>query len=117
MWAPGAEICIVDPPRKGLDPVLLQALSRQASDVPAEERTALYKRETPANRLPANLQGASNLQRLIYLSCGFAAFRRDCANLLASNCWKLSEAYAFLFFPGTDNVELLAIFDHIDDVM
>lgn len=49
-------------------------------------------------------------QTLIYLSCGFSALMRDCDALLASGQWRLVHAHAFLFFPGTDSLETLAVF-------
>jgi len=52
----------------------------------------------------------SRLQTLIYVSCGFASFERDCAILLNSNQWRLHRAEGFNFFPGSDAVETLAVF-------
>lgn len=69
-------LIIVDPPRKGLDPALL-------------------------NKLFA--------ERLIYVSCGFESFKRDCSQLLA-NGWQLKEALGYLLFPGTNHVEILSFF-------
>lgn len=53
---------------------------------------------------------AATAKMLVYLSCGFPAFVRDCDTLLESGAWKLHHAEAFLFFPGTDSIETLAIF-------
>lgn len=75
------DVVVVDPPRKGLDREFLEALCT-----------------------------AKQGKRLIYVSCGWESFKRDCA-LLASS-WKLSKAELFLFFPGTEHLEVLAIFDH-----
>ncbi len=74
------EIVIVDPPRKGLDRKLLNALKEDIQ-----------------------------LKKLIYVSCGWKSFQRDCEELLESG-WFLSHAETFLFFPGTDHLEVLAIF-------
>lgn len=79
----GADVVVVDPPRKGLEPELLQALA----------------------------SGKGSTQRLIYLSCGFKALMRDADSLLAGGKWRLVDATAFLFFPGTDAIETLAVFD------
>jgi tRNA/tmRNA/rRNA uracil-C5-methylase (TrmA/RlmC/RlmD family) len=73
----GHTLIIVDPPRKGLDPILLQKLCAHPSG------------------------------RLIYISCGFESFKRDCEQLLSSN-WKLKEAHGYLLFPGTNHVEILS---------
>ena len=50
------------------------------------------------------------LSRLIYLSCGFAAFQRDCDALVKSGEWRLTHAEGFNFFRS-DHVETLAVFD------
>lgn len=88
MWLDGAQVAILDPPRKGLDPELLAFLCSSTA-VP------------------------SSLERLCYLSCGFAALERDCAALLDSGHWRLRHAEGHLFFPGSDHVETLAVFDHV----
>ncbi len=71
---------VVDPPRKGLEPALLKAL---------------------CGLLPA--------ERLVYVSCGWKSFQRECKALLHSG-WTLSFAEGFLFFPGSEHLEILAIF-------
>jgi 23S rRNA (uracil1939-C5)-methyltransferase len=75
------DVVLVDPPRKGIDEALLSHLC--------------FK---------------TNLKRLIYVSCGWKSFQRDCQKLLTGG-WKLTKAEAFLFFPGSDHLEILAIFD------
>lgn len=75
------DIAIVDPPRKGLNTVLLNALC-----------------------------ASTTLKRLIYVSCGWEALQRDCQRLISKG-WKLHAAEAFLFFPGSDQIELLCVFD------
>lgn len=75
------DLVIVDPPRKGLDQNLLNALCAVKKNL-----------------------------RLIYISCGFESFKRDCDTLLQSG-WKLAHAESFLFFPGSEHLEVLAIFD------
>lgn len=71
---------IADPPRKGLDPELLDAL-----------------RGLP----PA---------RLVYVSCGLASFLRDAERLLASGALRLASLEAFACFPYTEHAETLAVF-------
>ncbi len=73
------DLVIVDPPRKGLDPLLLEAL------------------------LKNNLA-----QEVWYISCGWPSFKRDCQKLLKH--WSLVYAKAYLFFPGTNHLEILAQF-------
>ncbi len=74
------DVIIVDPPRKGLDPAVLNALC-----------------------------SAQNTSQIIYLSCGPVSFQRDCEKLLQHG-WKVSNAEAYLFFPGTNHVEILCSF-------
>ena len=75
-----AQLCIVDPPRKGLDHEVLTALGKRGPT------------------------------RLIYVSCGFPAFKRDCLDLLRKK-WRLVHAEGHVLFPGADHVETLAVFD------
>ena len=74
------QVIVVDPPRKGLDQDVLAALCC-----------------------------AKAPELLVYVSCGFDAFERDCAALLKSG-WKLDHAEGHLLFPGSDAIETLAIF-------
>jgi tRNA/tmRNA/rRNA uracil-C5-methylase (TrmA/RlmC/RlmD family) len=78
--------------RKGLDPQLLQLLT------------------TPRNSSSSSSHPLPQLQRLIYLSCGFQALMGDTDALLTAG-WRLSSCQAFFFFPGTDSIETLAVFD------
>jgi 23S rRNA (uracil1939-C5)-methyltransferase len=71
---------IVDPPRKGLDPSFFQAL-----------------------------QENQTVKHLIYISCGWEAFQRDCLQLQTLG-WKIVTADGYLFFPGSSHIELLAHF-------
>lgn len=92
------DVVIVDPPRKGLDEQVIRALLCR----------------------PRSFVGT---QRLLYVSCGFQAFKRDCSRLLGledSNTkklprgelkWKLVHAEGHVLFPGSDHVETFAVFD------
>jgi 23S rRNA (uracil-5-)-methyltransferase RumA len=75
---------IVDPPRKGLEISLLKALST-----------------------------TKRIHELVYVSCGWTSFKRDCKLLLADG-WLLREAEIFLFFPGSSHLEILAFFERKD---
>ena len=79
----GAELAIVDPPRKGLDPPLLDALC------------------------------AAPPARLAYLSCDLDSFERDAARLLAGGRLQLAELCAYDLFPNTAHVETLARFEAV----
>lgn len=74
------DVILVDPPRKGLGETLLKKL---------------------ANLLTS---------RLIYVSCGFESFQKDCKALISSG-WKLKAADGFFLFPGTNHIETLALFE------
>lgn len=50
------------------------------------------------------------IKRLIYVSCGWKSFQNDCKKLLESG-WQLTKATSFLFFPGSEHLEVLAVFD------
>lgn len=74
-------VVLVDPPRKGLEKELLKVLCDD-----------------------------KHVNRIIYISCGWSAFQRDCRSLLKAG-WHLAHAEAFLFFPGSDHIEILAAFN------
>lgn len=74
-------IIIIDPPRKGCGDLVLGALC-----------------------------GVNFPSRLIYVSCGWDSFQKECKELLLSG-WSLTHAEAFLFFPGTDHLEILGVFE------
>jgi tRNA/tmRNA/rRNA uracil-C5-methylase (TrmA/RlmC/RlmD family) len=78
----GAQVIIVDPPRKGLDPDLTQYLAGHAPE------------------------------QLIYVSCGLSSFVKDVAGLLGGGQLRLSELTAFNLMPFTDHVETVASFQH-----
>lgn len=75
------DLVIVDPPRKGLEGGLREALCR-----------------------------AEGVETLMYLSCGFPALERDLEALHAGG-WRVAEASGFLFFPGTDHLETLVVME------
>lgn len=80
---PKADWVIVDPPRKGLDTAVLQAFVTRAT----------------------------NPSVLVYVSCGFDAFVRDCRMLLKDGGWKITHASGHILFPGSNAIETLAIFE------
>jgi 23S rRNA (uracil1939-C5)-methyltransferase len=78
----GADVVIVDPPRKGLDPPLTEAL---------------------AGRPPA---------RLVYVSCDLGSLERDLAQLQQpAGPLRLTALEAWNLFPFTDHVETLALLE------
>jgi tRNA/tmRNA/rRNA uracil-C5-methylase (TrmA/RlmC/RlmD family) len=79
--AEGADLVIVDPPRKGLDPELAECL---------------------AQRPP---------QRLLYVSCALDSLREDIARLTSRGALRLAGLSAFDMFPYTAHMETLARFE------
>jgi|GEM_PF-1427869 len=77
----GAEILIVDPPRKGLDPEVLEAI-----------------------------KNSHTLKRVVYVSCGFKAFSRDCVEI-CSYGFQIIHGEGYLLFPGSNHIETLAVFE------
>jgi tRNA/tmRNA/rRNA uracil-C5-methylase (TrmA/RlmC/RlmD family) len=80
--ADGADVVIVDPPRKGLEAALLERLSTQS---------------------PA---------RLLYVSCSLDSLLRDAARLTSTGALRLVELRAFNLMPFTGHVETVARFEH-----
>ncbi len=76
-----ADTVIVDPPRKGLDTELMSRLL----DEPPE--------------------------RLIYLSCGLAAFLTESRRLYETGRYNLTHLSAWAYFPYTEHIETLAVFE------
>ena len=77
-------ILVLDPPRKGLDGEVVDYLCQTGWQ--------------------------QSLKLVIYVSCGFQAFQRDCDAMLKSGHWKLEFAEGYLLFPGSDAIETLAFF-------
>ena len=76
-----ATTVIVDPPRKGLDRCFFQALKK-----------------------------VSTIRQLLYISCGWEAFKKDCAELCDAG-WVIESVDGYHFFPGSHHVELLVNFE------
>ena len=79
--ATGAQVVIVDPPRKGLDAELRESL-----------------RQSPP-------------QRLIYVSCGLESFQEDAAALTTGGAMRMTGLRAYNLMPYTEHVETLAVFE------
>lgn len=75
MISTGYDIVIVDPPRKGLDDEVIDALLKYYP-------TKNGNKNSDKNRNGNNEEYKDcNNRRLIYVSCGFKAFKRDAARL------------------------------------
>lgn len=101
----GAHVIVVDPPRRGLEPELVARLCQLPARGGGCGGGGAPAAEAAATEAP------SRPRRLLYLSCGFDALRRDADELLASGGWRIAAARAYSFFPGTDSIETLALFE------
>jgi 23S rRNA (uracil1939-C5)-methyltransferase len=103
----GANVLIVDPPRKGLeDDVLIELCKPYNPDQPyVESPTMLSISDDQVNWV-------NDVRTLIYVSCGFDALANDCDRLLSNRLakWKLQSTTGYILFPGSDHVETIAIF-------
>lgn len=102
----GAEVLIVDPPRKGLQQDVLSELSKPFNpnqDFVEDKEFLSYDDD--------QINWTNDVKTLIYVSCGFDALTADCEHLLRSNAgWVLESATGYVLFPGSDHVETLAVF-------
>lgn len=122
-------LIVVDPPRKGLDQTVVQALIAAPS----------AKHGSKKRRFNSSAEGKeSRVQRFIYVSCGFEALKKDLAAL--TNCsqqdvdkylaltgkrprtegeegfgggggWKVVQVFGFVLFPGADHLETLVMME------
>jgi tRNA/tmRNA/rRNA uracil-C5-methylase (TrmA/RlmC/RlmD family) len=102
----GANVMIVDPPRRGLEDEVLDELCKPFNLMQdyAESKTMLTIPDDKVN-------WANDVETLIYVSCGFDALARDTERLLSSRGgWMLKSATGYVLFPGSDHVETLAVF-------
>ncbi|KAK2360020.1 hypothetical protein P8452_64114 [Trifolium repens] len=126
-WLMGSDVVVIDPPRKGLDSSLIGALknissvarkvlsSYERSNNTQEEKRPWILRANEASVHIKSKSPEANIpppvpQTLIYISCGWESFKEDCKSLLSNNAWYLEKAHGFNFFPGTQSIEVLAVF-------
>ena len=102
----GADVLIVDPPRKGLDEVVLQQLCQKING-----KQLYAEKPTLIAHLPRHtINWTNDVRTLIYVSCGFDALARDLDGLLTSNAgWKLDSATGYVLFPGSNHVETVVV--------
>lgn len=102
----GASVLLVDPPRKGLEDEVLDELCK-----PVNPKQPLVESPTLLALSDESVNWTNDVQRLIYVSCGFDALARDCDRLLSSSAgWMLESAVGYVLFPGSNHVETLCVF-------
>ncbi len=102
----GADVIIVDPPRKGLEDEVLTQLCKPHN--PNQEYT-----EDPMflSGPRHSINWTNDAHTLIYVSCGFDALASNCDKLLKGNAgWRLDSATGYVLFPGSNHVETVAVF-------
>ncbi|XP_058753726.1 uncharacterized protein LOC131626908 isoform X3 [Vicia villosa] len=126
-WLVGSDVIVFDPPRKGLDSSLIDALknislvarkalssSGRPNSVQEEKRPWILRANEASVQIRSKLPEADVTplvpQTLIYISCGWESFKEDCKSLLSNKTWYLEKAHGFNFFPGTQSIEILAVF-------
>lgn len=83
------DVVIFDPPRGGLSKTVIESL--------------------------AEFDQESAPKRVIYVSCGLSALKRDTEGLCSHGNWTVSAVHFFVLFPGSDHLETLVIFDRVRD--
>ncbi|XP_058753727.1 uncharacterized protein LOC131626908 isoform X4 [Vicia villosa] len=120
-WLVGSDVIVFDPPRKGLDSSLIDALknislvarkalssSGRPNSVQEEKRPWILRANEASVQIRSKLPEADVTplvpQTLIYISCGWESFKEDCKSLLSNKTWYLEKAHGFNFFPGTQRI-------------
>lgn len=102
----GADVLIVDPPRKGLEEEVLQELCKAVD--PNQPQVESPKVLTIPDEL---VNWTNDVRTLVYVSCGFDALVSDCDQLLSSQGgWMVEQATGYVLFPGSNHVETICIF-------
>lgn len=102
----GADVLVVDPPRKGLEEEVLEELSKSFN------QNQPFVESSTVLTIPDDMVNWTNdVETLVYVSCGFDALVSDCERLLSSRGgWALESATGYLLFPGSNHVETVCIF-------
>ncbi|XP_057437502.1 uncharacterized protein LOC130729693 isoform X2 [Lotus japonicus] len=120
LWLVGSDVVVIDPPRKGLDVSLIDALKdissierkvlsspERSNSVQEEKRPWVLRAKEASVHIgskPALVNDPQSVPKtLIYISCGWESFKEDCKSLLSSKAWHLEKAHGFNFFPGTQS--------------
>lgn len=103
----GANVLIVDPPRKGLEDGVLNELCKTFNPSQPCVESVSGLAMMPNDRI----NWVNDVDTLIYVSCGFDALARDAEELVKGNAgWRLESSTGYVLFPGSNHVETLCIF-------
>ncbi|KAL7575883.1 hypothetical protein ACA910_003195 [Epithemia clementina (nom. ined.)] len=103
----GANVLVVDPPRKGLDEEVLNELCK-----PFDPKQPYVESPTLLDIPDHKINWTNDVNTLVYVSCGFDALARDAEKLLNSRGgWVLKSATGYILFPGSDHVETVCVFE------
>ncbi|CAI7899180.1 unnamed protein product, partial [Closterium sp. NIES-53] len=105
-----ADVVLVDPPRRGLHEPVLAALlhaARHAGRLSQQQADNQFSSTAQNSKAGSSGSSSGGARRgdgltLVYISCGWDAFQRDCDKLTQDGLFHLSHASAFNFFPGTN---------------
>jgi 23S rRNA (uracil1939-C5)-methyltransferase len=113
----GANVIVVDPPRRGLEEEVIAELCKPINpDQDVEDELMFLLDDDDDDTNNGRTNKCNDATTLIYVSCGFDALARDCERLLLAQGagWKLESATGYVLFPGSDHVETVAIFKRKD---
>lgn len=107
------DVLVVDPPRKGLEPEVMEQLllldphNSLKHKAPAQNKKKIFSdvdETEAAEHVDDSTQRKRTLKRLIYVSCGFEAFQRDCQMLTgeaaALKGYTVSQTTSYPTAPG-----------------
>ncbi|KAL2951904.1 hypothetical protein AAZX31_19G080200 [Glycine max] len=104
LWLLGSDLVVIDPPRKGLDASLIDALK----NISSVERKA-FSNSSQEEKRPWVIRAKEDSVQIGSKPPANIA-QSDCKSLLSSKAWYLEKAHGFNFFPGTQSIEVLAVF-------
>ncbi|KAG4927273.1 hypothetical protein JHK82_053055 [Glycine max] len=95
LWLLGSDLVVIDPPRKGLDASLIDALK----NISSVERKA-FSNSSQEEKRPWVIRAKEDSVQIGSKPPANIA-QSDCKSLLSSKAWYLEKAHGFNFFPGT----------------
>lgn len=107
----GANVLVVDPPRKGLESEVLDELCKPINpNQPYATSSEMLSMTPYFYDHEDRINWVNDVKLLVYVSCGFEALARDAEQLLNSEHWILESATGYILFPGSNHVETVCVF-------